>query len=220
MSMIPEVKCRRCGETFSSLRSRCPNCGTRRVAQSTRTPGPTPGTVSGTAAYERAETNTKWQIIFGLILVAAVILAVVVMVTTSLEGADVKQQTTSITPPVVTEYVPVIEEAPTPPPTPTPNVEGLRVMFYTTEIGTDFTIWVGESEEIDLTVQVMPLTLQGLKVDWTSGNPDILTVEKTDEYAVHVAAHDDGSLPKSTTLTLTCAGFEKQLTVYCRPAKN
>ena len=220
MSMIPEVKCRRCGETFSSLRSRCPNCGTRRVAQSTRTPGPTPGTVSGTAAYERAETNTKWQIIFGLILVAAVILAVVVMVTTSLEGADVKQQTTSITPPVVTEYVPVIEEAPTPPPTPTPNVEGLRVMFYTTEIGTDFTIWVGESEEIDLTVQVMPLTLQGLKVDWKSGNTDILTVEKTDEYAVHVAAHDDGRLPKSTTLPLTCAGFEKQLTVYVRPAKN
>ena len=81
-------------------------------------------------------------------------------------------------------------------------------------------IWVGEAEEIDLTVQVMPLTLQGLTVDWKSGNPDILTVEKTDEYAVHVAAHDDGSLPKSTTLTLTCAGFEKQLTVYVRPAKN
>ena len=218
MSLIPEVKCRRCGETFSSLRSRCPNCGTRRVAQSTRSPGPTPGTVSGTAAYERAETNTKWQIIFGLILVAAVILAVVVMVTTSLEGADVKQQTTSITPPVVTEYVPVIEEAPTPPPTPTPNVEGLRVMFYTTELGADFTIWV--DDPIDLTVQVMPLTLQGLKVDWKSGNPDILKVENTDEYAVHIECIDDGSLPKSTTLTLTCAGFEKQLTVYCRPAKN
>ena len=31
MGMIPEVKCRRCGETFSSMRSRCPNCGTRRV---------------------------------------------------------------------------------------------------------------------------------------------------------------------------------------------
>ena len=73
MPVIPEVKCRRCGETFSSLRSRCPNCGTRRVAQSGRTPSPTPGTVKGTASYERAETNTKWQIIFGLILVAAVV---------------------------------------------------------------------------------------------------------------------------------------------------
>ena len=69
MSMIPEVKCRRCGESFSSMRSRCPNCGTRRAAQSGRTPGPTPGNVKGTAAYERAETNTKWQMIFGLILV-------------------------------------------------------------------------------------------------------------------------------------------------------
>ena len=218
MPMIPEVKCRRCGETFSSLRSRCPNCGTRRVAQSGRTPGPTPGTVRGTAAYERAETNTKWQIIFGLILIAAVILAVIVMVTSSLEGADVKQQTTSITPPVVTDYVPVIEAAPTPEPTPTPNVEGLRVMFYMTEIQNDFTIWV--DDPIDLTVQVMPLTLQGLKVDWESGNPDILKVENTDEYAVHIECIDDGSLPKSTTLKLTCAAYEKTLTVYCRPAKT
>ena len=217
MPMIPEVKCRRCGEVFSSMRSRCPNCGTRRVTQSGRTPSPTPGTVKGTASYERAETNTKWQIIFGLILVAAVVLAVIVMVTTSLEGADVKQQSTAITPPVVTEYVPVIEEAPTPEPTPTPNVEGLRVMFFTTEIQTDFTIWV--DDPIDLTVQVMPLTLQGLKVDWKSSNPDILKVEKTDEYAVHVECIDDGSLPASCKLTLTCAAFEKELTVYCRPAK-
>ncbi len=217
MPMIPEVKCRRCGEVFSSMRSRCPNCGTRRVTQSGRTPSPTPGTVKGTASYERAETNTKWQIIFGLILVAAVVLAVIVMVTTSLEGADVKQQSTAITPPVVTEYVPVIEEAPTPEPTPTPNVEGLRVMFFTTEIQTDFTIWV--DDPIDLTVQVMPLTLQGLKVDWKSSNPDILKVEKTDEYAVHIECIDDGNLPASCKLTLTCAAFEKELTVYCRPAK-
>ena len=217
MPMIPEVKCRRCGEVFSSMRSRCPNCGTRRVTQSGRTPSPTPGTVKGTASYERAETNTKWQIIFGLILVAAVVLAVIVMVTTSLEGADVKQQSTAITPPVVTEYVPVIEEAPTPEPTPTPNVEGLRVMFFTTEIQNDFTIWV--DDPIDLTVQVMPMTLTGLKVDWKSSNPDILKVEKTDEYAVHIECIDDGNLPASCKLTLTCAAFEKELTVYCRPAK-
>ena len=116
MSMIPEVKCRRCGETFSSLRSRCPNCGTRRVSQSGRSPAPTPGTVKGTASYDRAEANTKWQMIFGLILVVAVILAVIVMVSTSLDGAD--NVPSQITPPVaVTNNVPVIEAAPTPPPT-------------------------------------------------------------------------------------------------------
>ena len=90
-------------------------------------------------------------------------------------------------------------------------------MFYTTEIQTDFTIWV--DDPIDLTVQVMPLTLQGLTVDWKSSNPDILKVEKTDEYAVHVECIDDGNLPASCKLTLTCAAFEKELTVYCRPAK-
>jgi hypothetical protein len=44
-------------------------------------------------------------------------------------------------------------------------------------------------------------------------------VERTDDYAVHVECHDDDSLPKSATLTLTCAGYTKELTVYCRPAK-
>ena len=112
MSMIPEVKCRRCGATFSSMRSRCPNCGTRRVAQSGRAPSTTPGTVKGTASYERAETNTKWQMIFGLILVVAVILAVIVMVSTSLDGSDSSNKSTAMTPPVVTDYVPIIEAAP------------------------------------------------------------------------------------------------------------
>ena len=122
MGMIPDVRCRRCGETFSSLRSRCPNCGTRRVSQSGRTPATTPGTVKGTASYDRAETNTKWQMIFGLILVVAVILAVIVMVSTSLDGADNAGQT-KITPPVaVASNIPQIESAPTPPPTPTPSV--------------------------------------------------------------------------------------------------
>ena len=91
MSIIPEVKCRRCGESFSVLRSRCPNCGTRRVAQSNRTPAPTPSTVKGTAAYERAETNTRWQMICGLIRVVAVILAVIVMVSTDTDSESASQ---------------------------------------------------------------------------------------------------------------------------------
>ena len=89
MKIIPEVKCRRCGESFSSLRSTCPNCGTRRVAQSARTPAATPSANAGTAAYERANVNTRWQMIFGLILVAAVILAVIVMVSTGLNDTSV-----------------------------------------------------------------------------------------------------------------------------------
>ena len=216
MSMIPEVKCRRCGETFSSMRSRCPNCGTRRVTQSSRTPSTTPGTVRGTASYERAETNTKWQLIFGLILVVAVILATIVMVTTSLEGMDsVQQSNIQITPPVATAYVPEIESAPTPSPTPPPQVEGIRVMFYTTELSTEFTMTVGEV--LDLTAQVMPLTLENAKVTWTSANEDYLVIESTDNLSATLTCV--GDIAGGVKMTVSCGNYEKTLTVYCRPSR-
>lgn len=211
MSMIPEVKCRRCGATFSSMRSRCPNCGTRRVAQSGRAPSTTPGTVKGTASYERAETNTKWQMIFGLILVVAVILAVVVMVSTSLDGSDSSSKSTAITPPVVTEYVPIIEAAPTAEPTPTPTVESIKIFFYTDEKKEDFTMHVGES--VPLTAQVLPLTIQGVKVEWTSANTDCLTVTSKDD--LNCTVECIGSVGGGVKLTASCLGVEKTITVYC-----
>ena len=215
MSMIPEVKCRRCGETFSSMRSRCPNCGTRRVTQSGRTPSTTPGTVRGTASYERAETNTKWQIIFGLILVVAVILAVVVMVSTSLEGMDnATQSGTSITPPAATEYVPIIDVPPTDPPTPPPAVEGIRVMFYTTEIENEFTMRVGET--VDLTAQVMPMTLEGVQVTWTSANEDYLVITSNDNTSCTCECIAD--IAGGVKMTVSAGNFSKELTVYLRPA--
>ena len=96
-----------------------------------------------------------------------------------------------------------------------PKVESLHIMFFTAEIISDITIWAGD--DIDLSVQVMPPEAGGAAVEWISGNPDILQIEKTGEYDVHVAAVDNGSLPANTTLTVTCGGIEKQITVYCRP---
>lgn len=212
MSMIPEVKCRRCGETFSSLRSRCPNCGTRRVAQSGRSPGATPGTVRGTVAYERAETNTKWQMIFGLILVVAVVLAVVVMVTTSLAGSDAASSVVAITPPVITDYIPAVEAAPTPPPTPTPTVESIRIMYFETEMTEDFTMKEGDAA-IPLTAQVLPLTISGVKVNWSSANEEILKVTPTDDLACTVEIL--GTIGGGVKLTAECNGVEKTITVYC-----
>ena len=216
MSVIPEVKCRRCGESFSAMRSRCPNCGTRRVTQSTRTPSPTPSTVKGTAAYERAETNTKWQMIFGLILVVTVVLAVIVMVSTSLSDSDISKSGTTITPPVVTDYVPVIESAPTPDPTPTPTVESIRVFFFNKELETDFTMNAGEL--LDLTAQVLPLTIEGVSVSWSSSDESLMTVESTDALSCKVSCVAEKS--GNCKLIATCLGVSKELTVYCWPAKG
>ena len=171
MSVIPQVKCRRCGESFSALRSRCPNCGTRRVSQSGRTPAPTPSTVKGTAAYERAETNTRWQMIFGLILVVAVILAVIVMVSTSLSGLDNQSGKGSnnnivATPTPTVNLAPTVEPPPTPTPTPTPTVEGINIQCFGTDVKEEFTLSLSrDAAGIELQATVLPMevftTVQG-----------------------------------------------------------
>ena len=162
MSLIPEVKCRRCGESFSSMRSRCPNCGTRRVSQSGRTPAATPGTVRGTEAYERAAVNTKWQLIFGLILVVAVILAVIVMVSTGLNGADAPAAKATPTP-AAESAAPTPPPAPTPTPTPPPTVEKVSIRYYET-VKEDFSIKV--DEVVPLNALVTPTDISD-KVTWS-----------------------------------------------------
>ena len=193
MSLIPEVKCRRCGERFSSLRSRCPNCGTRRVTQSSRTPSATPGTVSGTASYERAASNTRWQMIFGLILVVAVILAVIVMVSTSLNGTDVsvKPNKPNATAPTVEPEQPSAEPVPTP--TPPPTVEVLQIRYNDNEKD-DITMPPGEV--LTLNAYVSPLTITD-KVKWSIDDPD-------DEYFVLTVDPEDGN-----KVTIECLKYRE-----------
>lgn len=216
MSMIPEVKCRRCGETFSSMRSRCPNCGTRRVTQSGRTPGTTPGTVRGTASYERAETNTKWQMIFGLILVVTVILAVIVMVSTGLNGSD-NPGGDMLTPPAAVTYTPLIEAPPTDPPTPTPTVESIRIMYFNEE-RTEFQMRVGE-EPIPLTAQVLPATVTGVKVNWSIQGDDTgeyCTVESTGDTSCEVSIHK--AKAGGVVLVAECNGVTQTCNVWLAEA--
>ena len=211
MSMIPEVKCRRCGEVFSSLRSRCPNCGTRRVTQSGRSPAPTPSTVKGTAAYDRAEANTKWQMIFGLILVVAVILAVIVMVSTSLDGAD--KAPGQITPPVaVTNNVPIIEAAPTPPPTPTPTLERIEVKYYE-RVLEDCLMQVGDPP-ITVTAVPYPLTIQGVRINWTVSDDTVLQITPSDD-TMSCELNIIGTIAGGVKLTAECFGVEETIIVYC-----
>ena len=202
MSLIPEVKCRRCGERFSSLRSRCPNCGTRRVAQSSRTPSATPGTVSGTASYERAGTNTRWQMIFGLILVVAVILAVIVMVSTSLNGTDVSvkpNKPASAVEPTLAPEAPVVEPVPTPTPTPPPTVEVIQIRYGDDEKD-DITMPPGQI--LTFNAYVSPLTITD-KVKWTSDDPD-------EEYFIITVDPDDGN-----KITVECLKYsETPLNIY------
>lgn len=168
MKIIPEVKCRRCGEVFSAMRSTCPNCGTRRVAQSTRTPATTPSTNAGTAAYERANVNTRWQMIFGGILVAAVVLAVIVMVSTGLNDTSYTSspksgKTTTVTVPTQ-DVAPTPEAVPTPTPSPTPQIQTLEIRYTLDDRKRDdVTMSVGDT--LPFYAAIMPSEITGT-VTW------------------------------------------------------
>ncbi len=222
MNLIPEVKCRRCGESFSSLRTRCPNCGTRRVAQSSRTPAPTPGTVKGTAAYERAETNTRWQLIFGLILVIAVILAVIVMVSTSLDGLDNQtgkgsgNNVTAAPSAVIVSQAPTVEPPPTPTPTPTPTVEAINIECFGTVVKDEFTLSLSrDAAGITLQAKVLPLevfTKENTRITWKSSDTSLFLVtpsEDTTSCKVEILQ----SSPTPATLTVSCNGYSVELLV-------
>ena len=199
MKIIPEVKCRRCGESFSALRTTCPNCGTRRVAQSTRTPAATPSTTNGTAAYERANVNTKWQMIFGLILVAAVILAVIVMVSTGLNdtsyNAPAKPTKAATTPKETEDVAPTPEAVPTPTPSPTPSIQTLEIRYkYDDKKRDDVTVKVGE--QLPLYAAIMPSDITG-KVEWRidDAGKDAFKIVEDTENANHITVECLGKLP-------------------------
>lgn len=222
MSMIPEVTCRRCGQSFSALRTRCPNCGTRRVVQTGRTPAATPSTVKGTPAYDRAETNTRWQMIFGLILVVAVILAVIVMVSTSLNGLDnqapaSRRSRSTPTPVVVTEDPMLyIETAPTPSPTPTPTVESIKIFFFQSELTQEkggFTMYVGD-EPLTFTARAYPAdTFADASFSWYTDDPDCLKLTPSEdgkECKVQILQAKAGG----TRLYVSCFGTEYFIPAY------
>ncbi|MEG1633987.1 MAG: Ig-like domain-containing protein, partial [Oscillospiraceae bacterium] len=193
MSFIPNITCRRCGRQFSGIRSRCPYCGTRRVKQSDRSPASTASVNPETGAAQRAGVNTRWQLIFGAILLAAVLLAVIVLVSVSLNGS-VKNTPVPTLPPVTAP--PVQTPEPTPPPTPTPVIAGVKITYYAKEI-TDFSTDIGAGTQ--LKAIIYPLEMDPAPVvNWTSSDEAVATVDDTGKVT--------GVASGNATVTAECYG--------------
>ena len=177
MDLIPQVTCRRCGTEYSSLQSRCPNCGARKMKQTQRAPGTTSGTVAGTYANDQAQVNTRWQMTFAAILVVAVILAMIVLISTSLntDGADRPGKT----PPVVTEdpnATPTPTPTVTPSPSPTPAITGLELYYAGSKI-TEFTSVIDAETPLTLNYYPMNVPVMASDIKWSSDNPEVAVVE-------------------------------------------
>ena len=191
MGFIPQTTCRRCQRQYSVLRSRCPHCGTRKAGESSRTQ---PTTAQAQQNAQRGNPNAKWQMIFGAILLAAVIIAVIALVSISLNPKPVEPENT----PEVAETTPT----PTPTPPPTPTVESITVSFLGSEL-TDFTLRVTDPP-LQLTATVYPVSEDAV-VRWRSADTTVITV--TDEGLVTAVGSGN------TYLVVECGAIAKEFKV-------
>ena len=201
MSVIPKITCRRCGREYSGLRSRCPYCGTSRKKSAERIPLRTSSANAGTPAAEHAAVNTKWQLLFGGILLIAVVAAVIVLITVSLNAEKNSSAAVDPTPPTtVSSAAPVT--TPTPTPTPTPSVTSVTITFLGSK-RTEFAAKVGD--EVQLSATVYP-TGTDQTVTWSSKDESVAKV--SDKGVV------TGVGKGTTTITAECGGVKADCTVY------
>ena len=212
MGFIPRVTCRRCGRQYSGLRGRCPYCGTRRVKQSDRVPATSASTDPGTPAGERAASNARWQLIFGGILLLAVILAVVVLVSISLNGATSR-------PPVTEPPVSIAPATPTPPPptavpTPTPTLDSVTIYVGAEPAGDEFTMNPTWSTTQSVSATVFPNTGADISeyIVWSSSNESVITCTPSAENpaicTLTIVGHGNA------TITVSVFGVSDSVVVY------
>lgn len=206
MSVIPRITCRRCGREYSGMRSRCPYCGTRRVKPTDRVPMGTASETAGTPASERAAVNTKWQMLFGLILLAAVVIAVIVLVTVSISGSKNPAANEVVTtPPVQTTTVtqpPAATPSPSPTPSPTPQVSSITITFLGSA-RTEFAAKVGDV--VSLKAQIYPENVEA-EATWASEDESVVTVDQDG----NVTAVGTGN----TKISVECGGQTAECKVY------
>ena len=214
MDLIPQVTCRKCGTEYSSLQSRCPNCGTRKMKQTQRAPGTTSGSVAGTYANEQAQLNVRWQMTFAAILVVAVILSMIVLISTSLSTKpDVGEQGGNPGQVEVDPNVsPTPTPTPTPSPTPTPMLNSLGLTYAGNALaGNTFTEAIGEEVPLSLTYYPLNVPVTTNDVKWTSMDTNICTV-KGDNMGCVITGVGTGS----TTVTVELYNQKVDILVYVR----
>ena len=171
MGLFKKMICPKCGQAYSALKAECPYCGARQQKPSGRTPRTSDAVRKGTAASARAEDNTRWQLIFGLCLLAAVMIAVIILISTTLSG-DYQTVQTSPSPSETLTPSP----SPTATPAPTPTVESITITFLGQPIANlEFSTKVGNTTQLNAVVY--PLDVQGT-VTWSTDDESKITIDE------------------------------------------
>lgn len=214
MAKIPTVTCARCGESFSALRADCPHCGQRRTiggdkprAAAPRRPARQPRqTQSG------GRQPSRWQLIAGLALIGAGILAVLLMVFAARSDGKGVQLFHTPTPTLTVTVAP----RPTPTPSPTPKCENVRIFYLTHEITAEaggFTMYEGDAP-LTLTARAYPNDkLANAPLIWTVSDPSKATLTPSaDTLSCEVQPLE--SAGGYITLNVSCYGYTASVPFY------
>jgi len=216
MGLIPKITCRKCRRSYSGIYKKCPHCGARRQAETSRSAATTDSVQKGTSASAKAATNSMWQMAFALILLAVVMLSVIVLITTSLNDraeADDPSNPNNIvaTPPEVSPAItdPVV----TTPVINTPSVQpsSLGVFYNTTPLDQGFTHII-DGPPITITATVYPIDQQ-FEVKWRSTDTQVFTVEPDETGATAVVT---GKGVGRANLIVSCGEIQKELPVVIK----
>jgi hypothetical protein len=142
--------------------------------------------------------------IFGLILVAAIIIAVIVLVSVSLKGEGSKPTATL---PPSAPASPSATVEPTPTPSPSPTVTSIKIRYYNSE-RTEFSVGVGGTPT-PMNAEVYPKDVAA-DVNWSIADESIATITVNEDGTVGVTGVKSGQ----TTLTAECGGVKATAKVY------
>ena len=152
---------------------------------------------------------------FGMVLVVAVILSVIVMVSMSLETQDSSIVRATATPTLpVNEAPPTMEAPPTPEPT-IPTVESVTIWYYTNNYtGKDFTMHPGD-EAVPLTASVIPITIENAPIEWSCSDETGEVMQLIPDENGGIKCNCVGTIPGGVRVTATCYGVSATVTIYC-----
>jgi hypothetical protein len=211
MAKIPMVRCRNCGFEFSALRADCPKCGARRtIGDSVRPAVQTDRPHRQRRAAPKSGTGSNWQLVVGLLLIAAAIVAVVIMVLAGRPGQPSRLVKPTVTP------SPTYEPRPTPTPSPTPTVDNIKIFFLDNEITAEaggFTMYVGDAP-LTISARAYPNDkLSDARFTWRVSDNTKATLtpsEDTQSCEVMVLASAGGYI----NLTVECFGVSYTVPLY------
>jgi Bacterial Ig-like domain (group 2). len=146
--------------------------------------------------------NTKWQLIFGAILLVAVIFAVIVMILLSIGDSE----------PIPTPTPEPVVQTPSPtiPPTPEPIIEITSAQgLVNKNVQSGWSGHIGDTNEHS--IEYFPSDAI-VDIEWTSSDEDVVTVEKTGAKTADVTGVGEGNA--TVTAVVGTEKVEFDLIIY------